>query len=92
MLPAGLRDPDGDQYVEAVAPAVAERGEPWLTFLSPEDAAALLRRHGFGHVRCVTQRESIDAALWTRTDSLRPIRLSVIANGAVLRGAERDRR
>jgi methyltransferase (TIGR00027 family) len=83
ILPAGLRDPDGDEYVEAVAPAAAERGEPWLTYQSPEDAAALLHRHGFGHVRCVTQRESVDAALWNRTDSLRPIRLSALALGTV---------
>jgi methyltransferase (TIGR00027 family) len=30
-----------------------------------------------------TQRESVDVALWNRADSLRPIRLSVLAHGTV---------
>ena len=35
MLPAGLRDETGNTYVNLVAPAAAERGEPWLTLLRP---------------------------------------------------------
>jgi methyltransferase (TIGR00027 family) len=79
MLPAALRDDTGHAYVGLVAPAVAERGEPWLTFLAPDDMSALLVRHGFGPVEHVRQRDSIPAALWDRTDSLRPAGLSVLA-------------
>ena len=57
MLPAGLRDEAGDYYAEQVAPASAERGEPWLSLFAPDDMAALLDRHGFGPVRDVRQRD-----------------------------------
>ncbi len=83
MLPAGDRDAAGDAYVEAVAAMAAERGEPWRSYLSTSDMAGLLRRHGFGRVRAVGQRESVPAGLWRRTDSLRPCRLSVLAYAVV---------
>ncbi|HEX3388801.1 MAG TPA: class I SAM-dependent methyltransferase [Streptosporangiaceae bacterium] len=90
MLPAALRDETGRSYAELVAPAVAERGEPWLTFLAPDDMSALLGRHGFGPVEHVRQRDSIPAALWDRTDSLHPAGLSLLAR-ATLAGATRAR-
>jgi methyltransferase (TIGR00027 family) len=80
MLPAGLRDAAGDSYAEQVGQALAERGEPWLSLFAPEEMAALLRRHGFGPVRDVRQRDMIPAAEWDRTDSLRPADLSRIAH------------
>ena len=66
-----------------MAPAAAERGEPWLTFFAPGDMSALLEEHGFGAVEHVRQRDSIPAALWDRTDSLRPAGLSVLARATV---------
>ena len=84
MLPAGLRDEAGRTYADLVAPAAAERGEPWLTFLAPGDMSALLEGHGFGAVEHVRQHDSIPAALWDRTDSLRPAGLSVLAQATVL--------
>lgn len=85
MLPAGLRDADGDSYVSQVAPVAAGRGEPWRTFLAPGDMAALLAGHGFAVAEQPGQREAIGAALWERRDALRPARLSVLTR-AVLTG------
>ena len=85
MLPAVLRDETGNTYVELVAPAAAERGEPWLSFFAPGDMSALLERHGFGLIEHVQQRDSIPAVLWDRTDSLRPTVLSVLARATVTR-------
>ncbi len=64
----------------------AEHGEPWLTCLAPDDMAALLGRHGFGPVEHVRQRDSIPAALWDRTDSLRPAGLSLLARATLRPG------
>jgi methyltransferase (TIGR00027 family) len=86
MLPAALRDETGNTYAGLVAPTAAERGEPWLTFLAPDDMSALLERHGFGAIAHVRQRDSVPAALWDRTDALRPAVLSVLAR-ATLRPA-----
>jgi methyltransferase (TIGR00027 family) len=86
MLPAPLRDETGNTYADLVAPTAAERGEPWLTFLAPDDVSALLERHGFGAIAHVQQRDSVPAALWDRTDALRPAALSVLAR-ATLRPA-----
>jgi O-methyltransferase involved in polyketide biosynthesis len=86
MLPAGRRDEAGDYYAEQIGAASAERGEPWLSMLAPRDMAAMLRRHGFGQIRDVRQRDMIPAAAWDRTDSLRPADLSRIAHGRVGHG------
>ncbi len=83
MLPAGWRDAAGDDYANQVGQASAERGEPWRSLLAPEDMAALLGRHGLRSVRDVGQRDMIPAAVWDRTDSLRPVELSRIAHAAI---------
>ena len=83
MLPEQLRDPAGQSYVEQVAPVAAGRGEPWLTFLGPDQMSALLAEHGLEPVAQVTQRDALDPALWQRTDVLRPARLSQLARARV---------
>jgi methyltransferase (TIGR00027 family) len=83
MLPADLRDEAGQTYVDLVAPNAAERGEPWLSFFSPDELSVLLRSRGFDAVRSVGQREAIPANLWQRTDSLRPASLSMIAHAVL---------
>ncbi len=83
MLPAGLRDAAGDSYAELVAPVAASRGEPWRTFLSPDEMAGLLARHGFAVAEQAGQREAVDPALWQRHDPLRPVRLSMLARAVV---------
>ncbi len=83
MLPAGQRDAAGDTYVEMVSAVAAQRGEPWLTFLAPDDMTALLASRGFGAVRHVRQRDSVAPALWQRSDALRPMGLSMLARAMV---------
>ncbi|HUZ39508.1 MAG TPA: class I SAM-dependent methyltransferase [Streptosporangiaceae bacterium] len=83
MLPAGLRDADGDTYAELVGAASAEQGEPWLSLLSPADMSDLLEHSGFGMIEHVSQRDAVPAALWDRSDSLRPVELSRLAHATV---------
>jgi methyltransferase (TIGR00027 family) len=83
MLPAALRDAAGDQYVELVAPFSAEQGEPWQAFLSPADVAALLAGSGITTAEHVHQRDLLPPRLWQRTDSLRPIELSMVVRAQV---------
>jgi O-methyltransferase involved in polyketide biosynthesis len=79
MLTPDLRDEAGQVYVDLVAPAAAQYGEPWLTFLSPSSMKERLEKHGFTLVEDVGQRDAIDASLWERTDALRPAELSHLA-------------
>lgn len=83
MLTADLRDADGVTYADLVMPDSERRGEPWLSFFTPGQMAGLLTRHGFTGVRDVRQRDSISAALWERTDLLRPIELSRLCHATV---------
>ncbi len=83
MLPAGLRDAAGEDYAQQVGQVAAERGEPWRSLFAPREMAALLRRHGFGLVRDVRQRDMVPAAAWERTDALRPADLSRIAHAVL---------
>jgi len=80
MLPERLRDAAGEAYVAQVGAVSAERGEPWLTFLAPDEAAELLADAGFRAVTQTGQRESLPEALWRRTDALRPAALSMCAH------------
>lgn len=83
MLPGELRDEAGAGYAEQVAQASAERGEPWLSCFAPGDMTGLARAAGFGEVRNVRQRDAIPAALWERSDPLRPADLAVLFHGTV---------
>jgi hypothetical protein len=42
------------------------------------------RAHGVSTVRHAGQRDAVPAALWNRSDSLRPADLAVLFHGAVL--------
>jgi methyltransferase (TIGR00027 family) len=79
LVPDHLRDEDGRTFAELVMPFAAEQGEPWRTPLTPDEMTALLTSHGFGSIEHVRQRDAVDAALWDRTDSLRPSDLALIA-------------
>ncbi|HEY2242567.1 MAG TPA: SAM-dependent methyltransferase [Streptosporangiaceae bacterium] len=76
LVPDDLQDDQGRTYTRLVAPAAAEQGEPWRTFLSPEDMSALLAEHGFAPLADVSQREVAGRELRDRTDGLRPSSLS----------------
>jgi methyltransferase (TIGR00027 family) len=83
MLTADLRDADGVAYADLVMPDSERRGEPWLSFFTPEQMTGLLTGHGFTGVRDVRQRDAVSAALWERTDLLRPIELSRLCHATV---------
>jgi len=83
MLTADLRDADGVTYADLVMPDSERRGEPWLSFFTPEQMTGLLTSHGFTGVRDVRQRDAVSAALWERTDLLRPIELSRLCHATV---------
>jgi methyltransferase (TIGR00027 family) len=76
LVPEDLQDDLGRTYTGLVAPVAAEQGEPWRTFLRPDELPALLAAHGFTTVANVPQREAVDPSLWDRTDALRPPALS----------------
>ncbi|ATY14271.1 SAM-dependent methyltransferase [Amycolatopsis sp. AA4] len=81
LLPAELRDEAGQTYAELVMAAAAENGEPWQTFLSAEQMAALLRDHLLEPIEHVRQK---DAPIeWQRGDGLRPTELSVLTRARV---------
>jgi methyltransferase (TIGR00027 family) len=83
LVPAEMRDADGREFADLVMPFAAERGEPWLSVLAPDEMSALLADRGFGPVEHVRQRDAVDPALWDRTDSLRPSDLAFIARASV---------
>jgi methyltransferase (TIGR00027 family) len=78
MLPEHLRDAAGQSYVDLVA---AEHGEPWLTFLDPDELAAMMRKCGLEPVEHVSQRDAVPPELWNRTDPLRATDLAVLSVG-----------
>ncbi|MCT9931526.1 class I SAM-dependent methyltransferase [Planotetraspora sp. A-T 1434] len=82
-LPPALRDERGSAYADFALPAAAERGEPWLSFFTPEDLSVLLDQHGLAAVEHVRQADSIDTALWRRSDALRPADLCRLTRAAV---------
>jgi O-methyltransferase involved in polyketide biosynthesis len=83
MLPAELRDDAGGTFGSLVAQAAAERGEPWLSCFAPDEMADLARAAGLGTVRNIPQRDAIPAALWRRSDALRPAGLAMLLHGTV---------
>ena len=83
ILPAGMRDTEGDTYAALVGQAAAEQGEPWLGMLGPDEIGALLADHGFTAVGHVRQREAVPAGLWERSDGLHPIDLSMLVHATL---------
>lgn len=78
MLPEDLRDEAGNAYVAGVGAVAAQQGEPWRSFLSPDDMAALLDKHGYEVVRSLRQRDIPE--MRDRTDALKPADLAVITH------------
>ncbi|MGW5261363.1 class I SAM-dependent methyltransferase [Microbispora sp. NPDC004025] len=78
LLPEALRGPRARAYAETLMPLVAEHGEPWLTFLSPAEAADLLEEHGFEVIEQVPERDAVDPAFWARSDALASGEISVL--------------
>jgi O-methyltransferase involved in polyketide biosynthesis len=82
-LPADLRDETGAAYAGFALPVAAERREPWLSFFTPEQLSALLEAHGMTVAEQARQRDAVPAALWDRSDALRPLDLCRLARATV---------
>ncbi len=83
VLPAGHRDEAGQLYADLLVPAFAKRGEAWVSFFTPDEIAGLLAACGWETIEQVSQRASVDAALWDRSDALRPAELSLLTHARV---------
>lgn len=82
-LPPGLRDETGAAYAGFALAVAAERGEPWLSFFTPERLAGLLEANGMTVAEQARQRDAVPAALWERSDALRPADLCRLARAVV---------
>jgi O-methyltransferase involved in polyketide biosynthesis len=82
-LPPELRDQAGTAYAEFALQVAAERGEPWLSFFTPEQLSELLEGHGMKVTEQVRQRDAVPPALWRRSDALRPLDLCRLARAVV---------
>jgi methyltransferase (TIGR00027 family) len=82
-LPPELRDQAGAAYAEFALQVAAERGEPWLSFFTPERLSELLEDHGMNVTEQVRQRDAVPPALWRRSDALRPADLCRLARATV---------
>jgi methyltransferase (TIGR00027 family) len=82
-LPPGLRDQTGQAYADFALPVAAERGEPWLSLFTPEQLSGLLAASGLTVAEQVRQQDAVPAALWRRTDALRPADLCRLARATV---------
>ncbi|HEX6471478.1 MAG TPA: SAM-dependent methyltransferase [Streptosporangiaceae bacterium] len=85
LLPEPLRDQAGRMYADMIMPESARRGEPWLTSLGPREMAELVAAHGLEVVEQVRQRDAVAAALWNRSDPLRPNELFALTRARVPR-------
>jgi len=74
-LPSELRDQAGADYAGFALPVAEERGEPWLSFFTPGQLSGLLEDHGMKVAEQARQQDAVPAALWRRSDALRPLDL-----------------
>jgi methyltransferase (TIGR00027 family) len=82
-LPPELRDEGGAVYAGFALPVAADRGEPWLSFFTPGELAELLEANGLRVADQVDQRDAVPAALWRRSDALRPLDLCRLVRAVV---------
>jgi methyltransferase (TIGR00027 family) len=78
LLPEELRDAGGQEYGRMAAEISARRGEPWITFVSPDEMTALLWDAGFTAVEHVGYHDL--PYLYDRADRLHPTKLSMFAH------------
>ena len=82
-LPPELRDETGQAYAEFALAVAADRGEPWLSFFTPDQLAGLLAGHGLAVAEQVRPQDAVPADLWRRSDVLRPADLCRLARATV---------
>jgi methyltransferase (TIGR00027 family) len=68
MAPAAIRP-----MLAGAAEGAAASGHPWLSLLTPDDAAGLARAAGFGDVQVVTSADLHDRYFADRRDGLSPV-------------------
>ncbi len=78
LLPRELRDAVGDEYGELAREIAEKQGEPWLTFLTPDELTGLLTGAGFTRVEHVGYADL--PYLRRRADRLHPTSLSMFAH------------
>ena len=83
-LPPGLRDETDAAYAGFALAVAAERGEPWRSFFTPGQLSGLLEANGMTVAEQTRQRDAVPAALWDRSDALRPLDLCRLAGATVL--------
>jgi methyltransferase (TIGR00027 family) len=59
---------------DPIALGAARAGEPWLSYFTPDELAAVLRGHGFADVRFLARDEAFRRYYATRRDGLLPPR------------------
>ena len=82
-LPPELRDQTGQAYADFALPVAEERGEPWLSFFTSERLSRLLEAHSLTVAEQARQHDAVPAALWDRSDALRPLDLCRLARATV---------
>jgi methyltransferase (TIGR00027 family) len=82
-VPRSMQDAAGQAHADVVMAVAASYGEPWQTFYTPAEMAALLTSCGFEVVEQPDGAGLVDAALWDRTDGLAPLGLSGHARACV---------
>ncbi|MFF0574836.1 class I SAM-dependent methyltransferase [Streptosporangium saharense] len=71
-LAPGLCDETATAFTQLATAAAAERGEPWLSFFTPEELSATLAEHGLTVAEHVGQREAADPESWRSNEKLLP--------------------
>lgn len=85
MVPPELRDEVGREYGAFADRVVVESGEPYRTFLTPDEAEALVAGCGMEVRAHVGMEGSVPSALWRRDDALRPFAFSRILDATAIR-------
>lgn len=71
--PIEMAPPEIRPILAGAAKGAAASGHPWLSLLSPEDAAGLARQAGFRDVGVVTSQDLHDRYFAGRSDGLTPV-------------------
>jgi methyltransferase (TIGR00027 family) len=69
-LPPAHHDERAAAFAHLAMTASAERGEPWLSFFTPEDLSATLIDHNMRVTEHIRHDQATDPALWQRQDAL----------------------
>ncbi|WP_158588112.1 class I SAM-dependent methyltransferase [Actinomadura logoneensis] len=84
MVPPEARDGVGREYGEFADRVVAESGEPYRTFLEPDEAEALVARCGMEVRAHVGMEDAVPPEMWRRGGVLRPFVFSRILHATAL--------